>query len=94
MSVGADRLKEGLEQQAFVEVHPDDAARLGIADGSTVRVRTEAGEASLPARVSDGIAPGSVFVPWNQPGFAANAILSGRFTTTVVLEPAEAKVNA
>ena len=36
LSVGADELKEGLEQQAFVEVHPDDAARLGIADGSTV----------------------------------------------------------
>jgi predicted molibdopterin-dependent oxidoreductase YjgC len=94
LSVGADKLKEGLEQPAFVEVHPDDAARSGIADGSVVRLRTEAGEASLPAKLSEGIVQGSAFVPWNQPGFTANAILSGRFTTTVTLEPADAKVSA
>jgi sulfite reductase (NADPH) flavoprotein alpha-component len=87
-------LKEGLEELPFVELHPDDAARLAIAEGSTVRVRTSAGEASLPARISEGVAPGAVFVPWNQPGFAANTILSGRFTTAASLEPAEEKVSA
>jgi NADH-quinone oxidoreductase subunit G len=94
LSVGADTLKEGLEELPFVELHPDDAARLAIAEGSTVRVRTSAGEASLPARISEGVAPGAVFVPWNQPGFAANTILSGRFTTAASLEPAEEKVSA
>jgi NADH-quinone oxidoreductase subunit G len=94
LSTGSDELKEGLERQAFVEVHPDDAARLGIAEGSTVLVRTPAGEASLPARISDGIAAGSVFVPWNQPGFAANTVLSGALTIEATLEPAEAKVSA
>jgi predicted molibdopterin-dependent oxidoreductase YjgC len=94
LSAGAEELKEGLEQQAFVEVHPDNAARLGIADGATVRLRTSAGEASLPARISDGIAPGSAFVPWNQPGLAANTLLAGRLITEGTLEPAEAKVSA
>jgi predicted molibdopterin-dependent oxidoreductase YjgC len=94
LSVGADELKDGLEQQAFVEVHPDDAARLGIAEGSQVRIRSSTGEVSLPARISDGIAQGSVFVPWNQPGFGANTILSGRPITPVTLEPAEETVSA
>jgi hypothetical protein len=39
-------------------------------------------------RVSDGVAAGSVFVPWNQPGLAANTLLSGRMTTAVTLEAA------
>jgi hypothetical protein len=30
-----------------------------------------------------------VFVPWNQPGLAANTLLSGRMTTAVTLEPAQ-----
>jgi NADH-quinone oxidoreductase subunit G len=88
LSVGADTLKEGLEEPAFVEISPKDAEELGVADGATVRVRTEAGQASLPARVTEHIAPGCVFVPWNQPGLAANTLLSGSMTTPVTIEVA------
>ena len=77
-----------------MEVNTADAARLEIADGQTVRLRTDAGEAKLPARVTDAVAPGAVFVPWNQPGFAANTILSGSPITTVTLEPAAAEISA
>jgi NADH-quinone oxidoreductase subunit G len=86
LSEGADLLKEALEEQPFVEVHPSDAERLGFEEGEIVRVRTQAGEAELPARISDGIAPGTVFVPFNQRGFAANTLLSGSLTTAAVLE--------
>jgi NADH-quinone oxidoreductase subunit G len=86
LSMGADRLKAALEDPAFVEISRSDADRLGVTEGATVRLRTPAGEAELPARVTDGIAPGCVFVPLNQPGFAANAILSGSFVTTATLE--------
>jgi NADH-quinone oxidoreductase subunit G len=88
LSVGADRLKEALEESAFVEVSSTDAATLGIADGATVRVRTSAGNADLPARVTEHLAPGCVFVPWNQPGLAANTLLSGSMTTPVAVEVA------
>jgi predicted molibdopterin-dependent oxidoreductase YjgC len=94
LSAGADLLKEGLEDRPFVEVNGADAERLGIADGQTVRVRTEAGEALLAARVTHGIAQGCVFVPWNQPGFAANTILSGGSVISVTLEPTGAEVSA
>jgi anaerobic selenocysteine-containing dehydrogenase len=86
LSVGADRLKEALEEPPFVEVHTTDAERLEIVDGAIVRLRTAAGKAELPARVTPHIAQGSAFVPFNQPGFAANTILSGSFVTSVTLE--------
>jgi NADH-quinone oxidoreductase subunit G len=89
LSVGADRLKDALEEPPFVEVHPSDASRLGITEGAAVRLRTAAGEAEVPARVTDGIVPGCVFVPFNQPGLALNRLLTGSFVTTVSLEVAK-----
>ncbi|MGH2573545.1 MAG: molybdopterin oxidoreductase family protein, partial [Actinomycetota bacterium] len=91
LSAGADLLRQALEEQPFVEIHPSDADRLGLKEGATARLRTDAGEAELPMRITDGIAPGAVFVPYNQPGFAANKLLAGRLTATVGLEAAEAE---
>jgi NADH-quinone oxidoreductase subunit G len=94
LSEGADRLKEALEEPAFVELHPEDADRLGIADGDVVRLRTEAGQAEVPARVTPHIARGGAFVPWNQPGLRANTLFSGRTTTSVTIEAARQEVSA
>jgi NADH-quinone oxidoreductase subunit G len=91
---GAMKLKEALEQPAFAELHAIDADRLGIADGTTVRLRTAAGEAEVPVRVTDHVAPGSLFVPWNQPGLAANTLLSGSFITEVSVDAVSAEVPA
>jgi hypothetical protein len=44
--------------------------------------------------VTEDIAPGAVFVPWNQPGFAANSLLSGAMRASVVLEAVHAEVPA
>jgi NADH-quinone oxidoreductase subunit G len=84
----ADELKNALQDPAFVEIHTDEAERLGIEEGQTVRLTTEAGVASLPARVTPHVAPGSAFVPFNNSGFRANTLLSGTFITTVAIEPA------
>ncbi|HEX2030599.1 MAG TPA: NADH-quinone oxidoreductase subunit G [Actinomycetota bacterium] len=91
LSVHADELKAALEDEAFVEVHPDEAARLGLEDGGRALVRTEAGEAELPVRVSDGILPGAAFVPFNQPGLRANRLLRGRLRAAATLEPVGAR---
>jgi anaerobic selenocysteine-containing dehydrogenase len=93
LSVGADALKEALEERPFVEVHPADAERLGLADGAVARIRTAAGQAELPVRIADSIVPGAAFVPYNQPGFAANTILSGSLITPATLEPVEARAE-
>ena len=88
LSEGAARLKEALEEQPFAEVHPDTAGELR--DGDEVRIRTNAGEATLPLRRTPHVATGIVFVPFNQPGFAANALLAGAFTEPAALEARDA----
>ncbi|MFJ6835615.1 molybdopterin-dependent oxidoreductase [Streptomyces sp. NPDC091209] len=56
-----------LDPGPFVEVHPDDAAALGIADGDSVEVASRRGRAVLPAVVTDRVRPGCCFAPfhWN-----------------------------
>lgn len=51
----------------FVEVHPDDAARLGIGEHDRVEIASRRGRAVLPAVVSDRVRPGNCFAPfhWN-----------------------------
>ncbi|MFB7506964.1 molybdopterin dinucleotide binding domain-containing protein, partial [Streptomyces broussonetiae] len=51
----------------FVEVHPQDAAQLGVADGDSVEVASRRGRAVLPAVVTDRVRPGCCFAPfhWN-----------------------------
>ncbi|MGW3200174.1 molybdopterin-dependent oxidoreductase [Streptomyces sp. NPDC001118] len=51
----------------FVEVHPQDAAGLGLADGDSVEVASRRGRAVLPAVVTDRVRPGCCFAPfhWN-----------------------------
>ncbi|MGB9090816.1 MAG: molybdopterin dinucleotide binding domain-containing protein, partial [Pseudomonas farsensis] len=56
-----------LDPGPFVEIHPDDAHRLGIANKDQVSIRSRRGQALLPARLSDRVLPGSCFAPfhWN-----------------------------
>ena len=93
-SDGAERLKAALEDPAFVEMHLADAERSGVVDGARVRISTEAGRAEVPVRVSEDLAQGAVFVPFNQPGLAANELLSGAFTADVTVEPVAAETKS
>jgi NADH-quinone oxidoreductase subunit G len=89
LSERADELKAALEDEPFVEVHPVDAEATGLVDGASAVVTTDAGEAELPVRVTDGIAAGSAFVPFNQPGFRTNTLLSGQMVARARLTPVE-----
>ncbi len=89
LSERADELKAALGEEAFLEIHPSDAAVRGVTDGGRATVRTTAGQAELPVRVTDHVAEGAVFVPFNQPGFAANTILNGSFSIAAVVGPVD-----
>ena len=54
-----DKLNK-LNRGPFVEIHPDDAERLGIADGDQVEVASRRGRAVLPAVVTDRVRPGQL----------------------------------
>ena len=92
LSERADELKAALADPPFAEIHPEDAGDL--IDGADVLLKTAAGEATLPARVTENVAKGSVFVPFNQAGFQANRLLDGEFVTSVTVEPVAELVDA
>ncbi|MFI7007346.1 molybdopterin oxidoreductase family protein [Streptomyces sp. NPDC050145] len=52
----------------FVELHPRLAARLGVAEGEDVAVVSRRGRAVAPARLTPGIRPDTVFMPFHWPG--------------------------
>ncbi|MGW5069124.1 molybdopterin-dependent oxidoreductase [Streptomyces cyaneofuscatus] len=56
-----------LDPGPFVEVHPEDAAALGVVEGDHLEVASRRGRAVLPAVVTDRVRPGTCFAPfhWN-----------------------------
>ena len=56
-----------LNGKPFVEINPDDAAALAIADGQAVELQSRRGRAVLPAVITDRVRPGNCFAPfhWN-----------------------------
>jgi assimilatory nitrate reductase catalytic subunit len=87
--------------EPFVQLHPDLAARVGVAEGEPVRVTSRRGSAVARAVLSDSVRPDTVFMPfhWAGPG-SANLLTNDALdpvsrmpefkVCAVSLEPAEA----
>lgn len=56
------------EPELYLEIHPDDAAPLNIAQGEPVTVASRRGEVTARARIVETIRPGVVFLPFHFPG--------------------------
>jgi formate dehydrogenase major subunit len=65
---------DALQPGPFVEVHPEDLARHGLAAGDMVTVRSRRGAIRLPTRASQAVAPGSLFIPFHFREAAANVL--------------------
>lgn len=63
----AARLVKG-RNRCTVQISPEDAARLGVADEAELRVASRTGSVTAPAEVTDDMAPGVVSLPqgWGQ----------------------------
>ncbi|MEV6400350.1 molybdopterin oxidoreductase family protein [Streptomyces sp. NPDC051907] len=76
-----------------LQVHPDDAARLGLQDGEPARIAAEGGEVEAPVEITDAVRTGVVSLPhgWGhdrpgtrmsvaaaRPGVNVNQLLDGR----------------
>ena len=80
-----------------LQIHPDDASRLGLADGARARVASRAGAIEIPVEVTDGIMPGVASIPhgWGhdapdlqmQIAAAHAGANSNRLTDELVLDP-------
>jgi assimilatory nitrate reductase catalytic subunit len=49
--------------EPYLEIHPQDAIKYGVADGALAQVESKWGKSSARVKVSDSQRPGSVFVP-------------------------------
>jgi assimilatory nitrate reductase catalytic subunit len=68
--------------EAFVEAHPDTAARAGIADGAWCRVSSRRGTVRARMRCVETLRPDTVFLPFHFPGDQRANLL-----TNPVLDP-------
>jgi predicted molibdopterin-dependent oxidoreductase YjgC len=59
----------------WLEIHPDDAARLGIASGDWVSIRSRVGQIEQEARITERIVPGHVFTTFHFPEQRTNLLV-------------------
>jgi anaerobic selenocysteine-containing dehydrogenase len=74
-------------------IHPDDAARTGVADGAKAVIRSKAGQLVAPVEVSDEMMPGVVCLPhgWGHDKVEARLSVAARHAGVCnnVLAPGE-----
>jgi formate dehydrogenase alpha subunit len=71
------RRAEGLSKyfnEEYLEMNPEDAARLKIADGEKVRVISRRGEMEIAVKITDTTAPGAVFTSFHFSEAAVNKL--------------------
>lgn len=64
------------EPEPFVEVHPEDAHRLGIKSGDWVAVISRRGRATAKCRVSPALRPGTCFMPFHWGSLRGEAVVN------------------
>jgi formate dehydrogenase alpha subunit len=65
---------DSLAPEAEIEIHPEDAERIGIASGQSVRVRSRRGEVVAKALITKRSPPGTVFMTFHYAEAAANIL--------------------
>jgi len=59
---------------AYIEMHPEDAQKVGLNGHRRVRVVSRRGQIELNVRITENIKPGVVFIPFHFAEAAANAL--------------------
>jgi formate dehydrogenase major subunit len=65
---------DAIAPEAFVAIHPDDGAELGVVEGDRVEVRSRRGSIRLAVRLTTRESRGAVFVPFHFREAAANLL--------------------
>jgi len=58
--------------EGYVEINPEDAKELDIEMGEIVRVTTKRGSIHLPARITDTVRDGAIFIPFHYGSLTEN----------------------
>lgn len=62
------------ENEAYVLMHPEDAARFSLSDGARVRLTSRRGKLETSLRISDEVSPGEMFMPFHYSESAVNRL--------------------
>jgi len=63
-----------LSPSGTVDIHPDDALKLGIVDGDIVAIASERGKIEAPVRITDETAPGLAFMAFHWSELPVNTV--------------------
>jgi NADH-quinone oxidoreductase chain G len=63
-----------LAKDARARLHPDDAKKMGVADGEGLELTGPSGSLRVPAISDDSVPAGSVFLPYAYPGIEVNRL--------------------
>ena len=83
---------EAKQPENFVEIHEEDAARLGIKQGDRVRVETRRGMITAAAHVATKVRPGAIWMPFHYGESSTNYLTNDAFDN--ITRTAEYKVCA
>ncbi len=78
MTMKCKELKHA-KAHAELEIHPDDAKKIGVRHGDKVKVESRRGHVTFPANVTDTSPPGMVFVHMHDPDLMVNKITIDAF---------------
>jgi anaerobic selenocysteine-containing dehydrogenase len=83
----------GGSNRCTMQIHPDDAGRLGIEDGKRARVDSSAGSVEVEAEVTDAVMRGVISIPhgwgWEGDGVRARVCADDPGVNSNVLAPSE-----
>ena len=71
-----------------MEIHPRDAADLGLSDGQAARIGSNGTTLTLPAKVTEDVPEGTVHIAALVAGGSVNRLLDGN-ETRVTVRPGE-----
>ena len=72
---------------ASAALNPVQFKALGLSDGAEIKVTSQVGSVTVPARADDGVTSGSLAIEFNQPNASAGSLLDfTRTVTTVAVE--------
>jgi len=84
------------QNENFVEIHRDDATRLGIIDDGWATVATRRGSLTVRARVGDKVRPGALWMPFHFVETSTNRLTNNAFdnvTRTAEYKCCAAKID-
>ena len=81
------------QSTGYVEINPEDAAVLDLEDGEVVVINSRRGEMEVPARITDSVPPGTLFLPIHFGENPTNVLTSSESHDPLAKIP-EFKVNA